>query len=90
MVLSKTSFIVNYSNALCVKNFLLLCVTCPTFMHLIFINVSLDMNMVNYTEVMATYAHKAMIGFKNLSEEPGVWDIFITKHVEVMYFFKTF
>ncbi|CAC5396746.1 TAF1A [Mytilus coruscus] len=36
----------------------------------------------NYEEIMAVYAQKAMIGFQQVSGEVGVWDIFVSKHVE--------
>ncbi|XP_052106817.1 TATA box-binding protein-associated factor RNA polymerase I subunit A-like [Mytilus californianus] len=38
----------------------------------------------NYEEIMVVYAQKAMIGFQQVSGEVGVWDIFITKHVEIL------
>ncbi|XP_063418603.1 TATA box-binding protein-associated factor RNA polymerase I subunit A-like [Mytilus trossulus] len=38
----------------------------------------------NYEEIMAVYAQKAMIGFQQVSGEIGVWDIFVTKHVEIL------
>jgi hypothetical protein len=41
----------------------------------------------NLEEIMAIYAQKAMLGFNNVAGETGVWDIFVTKYVEVCLFF---
>lgn len=47
----------------------------------------LDDLLNNLEEIMAVYAQKAMLGFSNVAGATGVWDIFVTKYVEVCLFF---
>ena len=42
-----------------------------------------SVGVVTYKELMKTYADKATYALQVIAENEGVWDIFITKYLEV-------
>ena len=43
-----------------------------------------SVGVVTYKELMKTYADKATYALQVIAEKEGVWDIFITKYLEVI------
>lgn len=58
------------------------------FSHNLFEGKQIDIETSeNFEQLMLACAHKALNNFEVLKDVPGVWDIFITKHLEVLLLF---
>lgn len=56
--------------------------------HILFEGKQLDTETSeNFEQLMLACADKALNNFEVLKDVPGVWDIFITKHLEVLLLF---